>query len=104
MAVRPPGRYGALQLDGERVTGFVEKPLGDGGFINGGFFVLRQECIELIKGDRTSWESDVLEELVRRDEVRAFLHEGFWQPMDTIRDKNRLESLWVNGSAPRKIR
>jgi len=103
VAVRPPGRYGALQLDGERVTGFVEKPLGDGGFINGGFFVLRQECIELIKGDRTSWEFDVLEELVRRDEVRAFLHEGFWQPMDTIRDKNRLESLWENGSAPWKI-
>ena len=103
VAVRPPGRYGVLQLDGQRVTGFVEKPLGEGGFVNGGFFVLRPECIELIEGDKSSWESDVLEELAQRDEVRAFPHEGFWQPMDTIRDKNRLESLWQQENAPWKI-
>ncbi len=103
LAVRPPGRYGALQLDGERVTGFIEKPPGDGGFINGGFFILRPGCIEHIPGDESTWEADVLEELALRDQVRAFVHEGFWQPMDTIRDRNRLETLWQQAEAPWKV-
>ena len=103
LAVRPPGRYGALQLDGERVTGFIEKPPGDGGFINGGFFILRPGCIEHILGDESTWEADVLEELALRDQVRAFVHEGFWQPMDTIRDRNRLETLWQRAEAPWKV-
>ena len=102
-AVRPPGRYGALNLDGDEVTGFIEKPPGDGGYINGGFFILEPGCVDLIEDDSTSWESDVLEELARRDELRAFVHDGFWQPMDTLRDKNRLESLWQQENAPWKI-
>ena len=103
VAVRPPGRYGTLELDVERVTGFAEKPRGDGGFVNGGFFVLRPECIEHIEGDQSSWESDVLTELALRDQLRAFVHDGFWQPMDTLRDKNRLDDLWQQEDAPWKI-
>ncbi len=101
-AVRPPGRYGALELDGKRVTGFTEKPRGDGGLINGGFFVLSPEVIDLIDGDRTSWEAEPLARLVAKDELRAFDHEGFWQPMDTLREKNQLEELWSSGKAPWK--
>jgi len=102
-AVSPPGRYGALQLDGERVEGFAEKPRGDGGQINGGFFVLSPEVIGLIEGDRTSWEAEPLEALAARGELMAFQHEGFWQPMDTLRDKNHLEALWASGQAPWKV-
>jgi len=101
-AVRPPGRYGALELDGNRVAGFTEKPRGDGGLINGGFFVLSPEVIDLIDGDRTSWEAEPLARLVAKDELRAFDHEGFWQPMDTLREKNQLEELWSSGKAPWK--
>lgn len=101
-AVQPPGRYGALQLDGSRVAGFMEKPRGDGGLINGGFFVLSPRVLELIEGDRTSWESTPLTELAVRSELMAFEHEGFWQPMDTLRDKNLLEELWATGKAPWK--
>jgi glucose-1-phosphate cytidylyltransferase len=102
-AVQPPGRYGALQLDGSRVHGFTEKPRGDGGLINGGFFVLSPKCLDLIRGDDTSWESEPLMELANRSQLMAFEHHGFWQPMDTLRDKNMLEQLWQSGSAPWKI-
>ncbi len=102
-AVQPPGRYGALQLAGAEVTGFTEKPRGDGGFINGGFFVLSPKCLDLIEGDETSWELEPLTALAAKGELMAFEHAGFWQPMDTLRDKNLLESLWQSGRAPWKI-
>ena len=102
-AVRPPGRYGALERDGQRVTGFAEKPRGDGGLINGGFFVLSPTVLDLIEGDQTSFESHPLVELARRGEMMAFEHAGFWQPMDTLRDKNHLEALWDSGNAPWRL-
>lgn len=102
-AVQPPGRYGAIQRDGNQVTAFVEKPRGDGGLINGGFFVLSPKCIDFIAGDATSWESEPLTELAQRGEMMAFEHCGFWQPMDTLRDKMQLEDLWSTGRAPWKI-
>ena len=102
-AVQPPGRYGALQLNGAEVTGFTEKPRGDGGLINGGFFVLSPKCLELIGGDLTSWEVEPLASLVLKRQLMSFEHKGFWQPMDTLRDKNHLESLWSSGQAPWKI-
>ncbi|WP_275788450.1 glucose-1-phosphate cytidylyltransferase [Pararhizobium gei] len=101
-AVRPPARYGALQLDGNEVQGFIEKPEGEGGFINGGFFVLSPRCIDRIDADHTSWEGEPLMGLAKDGELRAYLHEGFWQPMDTLRDKNLLETLWQSGSPPWK--
>ena len=102
-AVQPPGRYGALEQSGEQVTGFVEKPRGDGGLINGGFFVLSPKCLDLIEGDQTSWEGAPLTQLAKTNEMMAFEHRGFWQPMDTLRDKNLLEDLWNSGKAPWKI-
>ena len=102
-AVQPPGRYGALQMDASRVTGFSEKPRGDGGLINGGFFILSPRCLDLIDGDLTSWEAEPLDRLVQADQLRAFPHEGFWQPMDTLREKNLLEDLWASGKAPWKV-
>lgn len=102
-AVLPPGRYGALQLDGARVSAFIEKPRGDGGAINGGFFVLSPKCLDLIEGDRTSWENDTLPRLAATGQVMAFTHNGFWQPMDTLRDKIQLEELWQRGTAPWKL-
>ena len=101
-AVQPPGRYGALGLDGDRVTGFTEKPRGDGGLINGGFFVLSPRVIDRIAGDSTSWESEPLTGLARDGELMAFVHSGFWQPMDTLRERNLLEELWQSGRAPWK--
>ena len=101
-AVQPPGRYGALQLDGTAVRGFTEKPRGDGGLINGGFFVLSPRCLERIAGDATSWEGEPLTGLARDGELMAFAHTGFWQPMDTLREKNLLEDLWQSGRAPWK--
>ena len=101
-AVVPPGRYGALDLDGDRVMRFIEKPPGDNGLINGGFFVLNPSVIDRIAGDATSWEGQPLEDLARDDELRAYRHTGFWQPMDTMRDKVSLENLWVSGKAPWK--
>jgi glucose-1-phosphate cytidylyltransferase len=86
-AVQPPGRYGALQLNGSSVDGFSEKPRGDGGLINGGFFVLSPKCIDLIANDQTSWEGDLLERLANNGQLMAFQHFGFWQPMDTLREK-----------------
>jgi glucose-1-phosphate cytidylyltransferase len=102
-AVKPPGRYGALDRDGDLVTRFIEKPRGDGGAINGGFFVLSPQCLELIEGDGTSWESEPLTRLAQIGQIMAFDHSGFWQPMDTLRDKSLLENLWDSGSAPWKI-
>ncbi len=101
-AVQPPGRYGALNMDGENVFGFIEKPKGDGGKINGGFFVLSPKCLDYIAGDTTSWEAGPLIRLATEGELIAFEHKGFWQPMDTLRDKNHLEELWLGGRAPWK--
>ncbi|KZD12197.1 glucose-1-phosphate cytidylyltransferase [Oceanibaculum pacificum] len=102
-AVQPPGRYGALEIDGSRVASFREKPRGDGGTINGGFFVLSPSCLQVIEGDRSSWEAESLLSLVERGQLMAFEHDGFWQPMDTLRDKVMLEELWASGRAPWKI-
>ena len=101
-AVQPPGRYGALNMKGEAVRGFIEKPKGDGGWINGGFFVLSPKCLDYVADDTTSWESDPLARLAADAELMAFEHAGFWQPMDTLRDKNHLEELWLSGNAPWK--
>lgn len=101
-AVLPPGRYGAIECTGDRVTGFAEKPRGDGGLINGGFFVLSPSVLEYIEGDQTSWEGPPLARLAADGEMMAFEHSGFWQPMDTLRDKNMLEELWSSGEAPWK--
>jgi glucose-1-phosphate cytidylyltransferase len=101
-ATQPPGRFGALQLEGHDVTSFLEKPTGDGGWINGGFFVLSPKTLELIEGDETIWERKPLETLAQAGQLRAFFHPGFWQPMDTLRDKNYLEDLWQSGKAPWK--
>ena len=102
-ATRPPGRFGALGLDGGTVRRFQEKPDGDGGWINGGYFVLRPAALDYIEGDDTGWEHEPLEQLAREGELSAYQHRGFWQPMDTLRDKNRLEELWAGGSAPWKV-
>jgi len=102
-AVQPPGRYGALQLDGRQVTGFTEKPRGDGGLINGGFFVLSPKVIDFIGDDNTSWEGAPLTKLAQTGEMVAYEHKGFWQAMDTLRDKTYLEQLWDSGKAPWKI-
>ena len=101
-AVRPPARYGALLLDGTEVQGFIEKPEGEGGFINGGFFVLSPRCIDRIEADHTSWEGEPLMGLASEGELQAYFHEGFWQPMDTLREKNYLENLWQSGAPPWK--
>lgn len=99
-AVQPPGRYGALQTIDAKVIKFVEKPAGDGGLINGGFFVLSPKCLEIIDGDNSSWEGRPLTKLAEMGELMAFEHHGFWRPMDTLRDKNQLEELWISGEAP----
>lgn len=102
-AVQPPGRFGALDRDGEIVRAFMEKPRGDGGTINGGFFVLSPVCLDRIEGDATVWEQEPLESLARDGELAAFDHAGFWQPMDTVRDRDHLERLWASGHAPWKV-
>lgn len=102
-AVQPPGRFGSLALDGDAVRGFVEKPHGDGGWINGGFFVLSPQVIDMIEGDEASWELAPMARLAAEDQLRAFEHAGFWQPMDTLREKNLLEELWNSGKAPWKV-
>ncbi|KAF1694515.1 glucose-1-phosphate cytidylyltransferase [Pseudoxanthomonas jiangsuensis] len=99
-AVQPPGRYGALDVDGdERVRGFMEKPLGDGGWINGGFFVLEPGVFDYIQGDATPWEHEPMRRLAREGQLMSFLHRGFWQPMDTLRDRSLLEERWTTGKA-----
>ena len=102
-AVQPPGRYGALQMQGASVHGFMEKPRGDGGLINGGFFVLSPHCIARIAEDSSSWEGDPMTSLSKDGELMAFQHNGFWQPMDTLREKTMLEELWQTGKAPWKV-
>jgi glucose-1-phosphate cytidylyltransferase len=102
-AVRPARRFGALKLDGDAVTRFVEKPEDDGGWINGGFFVLSPAVGELIAGDATIWEREPLERLAETGELRAFIHDGFWHPLDTLRDKTFLEDSWQRGDAPWKL-
>ncbi|MBU4523973.1 MAG: glucose-1-phosphate cytidylyltransferase [Desulfomicrobium sp.] len=99
-AVSPPGRFGSLATDGSRVSAFVEKPIGDGGSINGGFFVLSPQVLTRIAGDDTVWEEEPLRGLARDGELHAYEHHGFWQPMDTLRDRDRLERLWAEGGAP----
>ena len=101
-AVLPPGRYGAIERAGDQVTRFVEKPPGDGGLINGGFFVLSPAVLDYIEGDRTSWEAEPLGQLAADGQLMTFEHSGYWQPMDTLRDKNHLEELWNTGAAPWK--
>lgn len=102
-AVQPPGRYGALDIQGNKVHGFQEKPLGDGGWINGGFFVLQPEVLNLIEGDDTTWEFGPMRQLAQEHELMSYLHRGFWQPMDTLRDKNLLEEHWNTGKAEWKL-
>ena len=101
-AVQPPGRYGALVRDGSTVVGFQEKPPGDGAWINGGFFVLNPAVLDHIEGDQCSWEGGPLATIAHHGQLKAFEHRGFWQPMDTLRDKNNLEELWASGHAPWK--
>lgn len=102
-ATYPPGRFGALKTESGRVLSFQEKPLGDGGMINGGFFVLSPKAVDFIEDDNTIWEQAPLQTLARENQLSAFTHKGFWQPMDTLRDKNYLEELWQTGKAPWKI-
>ena len=101
-AVQPPGRYGSLKLNKDKIIGFSEKPKGDGGWINGGFFVLEPQVIDYIKDDQTIWENEPLENLSSAGQLMSFFHEGFWQPMDTLRDKRQLENMWVKNKAPWK--
>lgn len=102
-ATQPPGRFGALNLEsGSKVVSFQEKPHGDGSWINGGFFILSPKVIEYIESDATIWERDPMEKLAAEGQMSAYLHHGFWQPMDTLRDKNHLEELWASGKAPWK--
>jgi len=102
-ATYPPGRFGALDIRDGKVTTFKEKPKGDGGMINGGFFVLSPQVIDLIDNDATIWEREPLERLAQHGQLAAYPHEGFWQPMDTLRDKIHLEGLWQSGKAPWKV-
>ena len=102
-AVQPPGRYGSLSLDGDQILQFQEKPDGDGGWINGGYFVLEPSVLDLINGDSIAWEKEPLERLAKEQQLNAYFHQGFWQPMDTLRDKQRLEKLWADNQAPWKL-
>ena len=101
-ATQPPGRFGALRTDGHRALGFQEKPIGDGGWINGGFFVCSPKVGDYIDGDATVWEREPLENLARDGQLSVYYHPGFWQPMDTLRDKRHLDALWASGKAPWK--
>ncbi len=102
-AVQPPGRFGALEVDQHIVKSFLEKPMGDGGWINGGFFVLNKKAIDFIEGDDTIWEQAPMRRLAEADQMAAYTHSGFWQPMDTLRDRHYLDGLWKSGKAPWKI-
>ena len=102
-ATQPPGRFGAINLHGNDILSFQEKPQGDGGWINGGFFVLSPKVVDYIEGDHILWEREPMEQLARDGQMSAFFHNGFWQPMDTLRDKTLLEDLWLSGKAPWKI-
>jgi len=102
-AVRPPSRFGRLDIEGESVTGFTEKPAEGSGWINGGFFVLSPEVIDYIEGDGAIWEQEPMQRLASDGQLSAYRHTGFWQPMDTLRDKRQLEELWNSGNAPWKV-
>ena len=102
-AVQPPGRYGAIHLEGDAVLQFQEKADGDNAWINGGFFILEPEVLDRISGDQTSWEIDILPQLAAAGQLAAYRHTGFWQAMDTLRDRNRLDELWATGTAPWKF-
>lgn len=102
-AVQPPGRFGALHIANQKIIGFKEKPQGDGSWINGGFFVLSPKVIDYIFNDNTVWEKTPLEKLAHENQLSAYIHHGFWHPMDTLRDKNYLEDLWITGKAPWKV-
>ena len=102
-AIQQPGRFGALDFDGNRVAAMREKAVGDGNWINGGFFVLEPQVLDYIDGDQTIWEREPLERLAAEGQLMAFRHDGFWQPMDTLRERNLLEDLWASGEAPWKI-
>jgi len=102
-SVQPPGRYGNLELNDNLVSKFIEKPQGDGGWVNGGFFVLEHDVFDYIKDDRATWEKGSLEKLAENNQLVAFKHNGFWQPLDTLRDKNSLEKLWVSNKANWKV-
>jgi glucose-1-phosphate cytidylyltransferase len=102
LAVSPPGRFGSLDMVGSKVKGFVEKPSGDGGKINGGFFILSPKVLAELTGDQCVWEQEPLESLAAKGQLMAYEHSGFWQPMDTVRDHKYLEDLWISGKAPWK--
>ncbi len=102
-SVQPPGRFGATVLDGNKVSHFQEKPVGDGGWINGGFFVLSPKVIDYVEGNETVWEREPMERLAAEGQLSAYKHRGFWQPMDALRDKHYLEKLWDLGKAPWKL-
>jgi glucose-1-phosphate cytidylyltransferase len=103
-AVQPPGRYGALNINDKGIIlNFQEKPQGEGGWVNGGFFILEPQVFDLIEGDKTSWESQTLPLIASKGQLAAFHHHGFWQPMDTLRDKNMLEELWRSDKAPWRV-
>ena len=96
----PPGRFGSLKIENDKVSKFIEKPEGDGSFVNGGYFILEKKVLSLIEGDETIWEKYPLENLAKNGQLNAFLHEGFWQPMDTLRDLNYLKMLVKENNAP----
>ena len=102
-AIRPPGRFGSLAIDNSIVTHFQEKPAGDGIWINGGFFILEPKVFNSIEGDDTVWEQQPMQKLTKSEELTAYKHNGFWQAMDTLRDKNLLEDAWSSGDAPWKV-
>jgi glucose-1-phosphate cytidylyltransferase len=102
-AAQPPGRFGVLTVSGDKIAAFEEKPSGEGGWINGGYFVLKPQVLDYIGSDETMWEREPLERLAREGQLSAFLHRGFWQPLDTLRDKNLLNDLWSAGRAPWKV-
>ena len=101
-AVQPPARFGGLVVQGTAISEFQEKPKGEGGWINGGFFVLSPACLNEIRDEATMFEAEPIQNLTRKGQVQAYFHHGFWQPMDTLRDKQRLEELWASGRAPWK--
>jgi glucose-1-phosphate cytidylyltransferase len=102
-AVQPPGRFGAMEVEGDKISRFQEKPRGDGAWINGGFFVLRPEVGRYLDGDETVWEQEPLRRLAEDGQLSSFRHNGFWQPMDTLRDRSQLEELWASGEAPWQV-
>ena len=101
--VQPPGRFGSANISKNQIINFLEKPSGDGGWINGGFFVLNKKCLKLIKNDKTIWEKYPLETLAKKRQLMSFKHKGFWHPMDTLRDKVYLEKIWKNKNCPWKL-